>query len=123
MQGGIHVFVNTVSYSYHGCKDCLFADIIHPQKQVPYATVYQDTLDREDQLKENGRNLVTIWEHDFRKMLKDPEVKSFIDQLKFPEQLNPRDAFFGGRTNATRLHLKCDDTLGQEIRYHDVISE
>ena len=34
--------------------------------------------------------------------------------------LNPRDAFFGGRTGATTLYAKAEE--GEEIKYADVMS-
>ena len=36
------------------------------------------------------------------------------------EPLNPRDSFFGGRTNGMRLH--CEAQEGEEIRYADINS-
>ena len=39
----------------------------------------------------------------------------FINSLDFQDRLNPRDAFFGGRTNAIRLNVKASE--GQKIHY------
>lgn len=40
--------------------------------------------------------------------------------LQLVEPLNPRDSFFGGRTNSARLHYKVDE--GENIKYIDINS-
>ena len=40
--------------------------------------------------------------------------------LQLVEPLNPRDSFFGGRTNGVRLHYKVDE--GENIKYIDINS-
>ena len=52
--------------------------------------VYQDTLDRLEELQKTGKRVVVIWEHEFRKMIKeDKNVKAFVDALTFPKPLDP----------------------------------
>jgi len=43
-----------------------------------------------------------------------------LKTLDTVELLNPRDAFFGGRTGATTLYAKAEE--GEEIKYADVTS-
>jgi len=50
----------------------------------------------------------------------NPDIQTFVEQLQIDTPLNPRDAFFGGRTNATTLHFKAEPH--QQIRYVDVTS-
>lgn len=38
------------------------------------------------------------------------------------DPLEPRDAFFGGRTNAATLYHKADQSIGEQIKYVDVTS-
>ena len=42
--------------------------------------------------------------------------------LEYYKSIDPRDAFFGGRTNATKLYYKTDDSISEEIRYVDIMS-
>jgi len=47
-------------------------------------------------------------------------MKYFVSQLDVQDRLNPRDSFFGGRTNAVKLHHKVDE--GETIEYYDFTS-
>lgn len=42
--------------------------------------------------------------------------------LSLPTPLEPRDAFFGGRTNTAALYYKTDTLIGEELKYMDVTS-
>ena len=69
-----------------------------------------------------GYNVITKWEHEFEADLKEnAEMKQFVDSLDIVERLNPRDSFFGGRTNALRLHYRVESDE-EEIRYVDFTS-
>ena len=57
-------------------------------------------------------------EHGFDKQFqKDPVFQDFVRELEFQPPLNPREALYGGRTNATRLYC-CEG----DMRYVDVCS-
>ena len=45
----------------------------------------------------------------------DEEMKRFFEEYELVDPLQPRDAFYRGRTNAAKLHHECRD--GEEIRY------
>ena len=45
-----------------------------------------------------------------------------MSQLEIGEPLNPRDAFFGGRTNTATLYHKADESIGEQIKYVDFTS-
>ena len=49
----------------------------------------------------------------------DPDVRDFATHLDLQAPLDPRDAFKGGRTNATRLHCQADPQADETIRYYD----
>jgi len=53
-------------------------------------------------------------------MRDNPTVKSFVEQLDWVEPLEPRDAFFGGRTGAVSLYASTEEN--EEIHYADVTS-
>ena len=50
----------------------------------------------------------------------DPCLKDFVDTIDIITPLNPREAFFGGRTNAIKLYHKVEEN--EEIHYKDMIS-
>ena len=55
-------------------------------------------------------------------MKTDLGLQEFLSTLNLVHPLNPRDAFFGGRTNAATLYYKADETQGEQIKYVDVTS-
>ena len=72
-------------------------------------------------LEQSGYEYIQIWECEFHDQIKtNSELKSFVQNLDIVCRLNPRDAFFGGRTNACQLHYKIKDT--ERIKYVDFTS-
>ena len=64
-----------------------------------------------------------MWESEWNGMQKtDPQLKAFVDKLDIVPPLNPREAFFGGRTNAIKLHHKVEENENEKIEYRDIIS-
>jgi len=62
-----------------------------------------------------------MWESDFDKQMKNDEtMRRFVENLELVLPLQPRDAFFGGRTEAFKLHAEATDDV--KIRYYDVTS-
>ncbi|PFX12657.1 putative DNA polymerase [Stylophora pistillata] len=60
------------------------------------------------------------WE---QKKKSDPVLRGFTQTLQITSPLQPREAFFGGRTGARTLYHHIDSTQGEQIRYRDVTSE
>jgi hypothetical protein len=106
---------------WHGCPDCYpnLATENHPHHvQKTYQDVYEDTGRRAKVLEDQGYTVVSIWEHEFDRIVSQtPQLQQFIENLDFQDPLNPRDALYGGRTNATRLYCEEGD-----MRYVDVCS-
>ncbi|KAE9542740.1 hypothetical protein AGLY_002651 [Aphis glycines] len=84
---------------WHGCPNCFNPNDTNPVNKHSMTDLYNNTIRRTTQLKENGYQVEEIWSYDVI------------------EPLNPRDAFFGGRTNATKLMVK-----NKKIKYIDVCS-
>lgn len=81
--------------------------------------MYDNTLQREFYLRSIGYKMIIKWECDFRKEINEcDEVKMFTDQFTTTEPLNPRKAYYGGRTNATKLFREVE--RHDKIRYVDV---
>lgn len=53
------------------------------------------------QLRSWGYRVVEKWEHEFQK--EKILLQPFLSTHKLQDRLVPRDAFFGGRTNAIKL--------------------
>lgn len=106
---------------WHGCPTCYpeLETQTHPHRSdCTYGALYQQTLIREHQLREQGYEVVTIWEHDFDQEIKNnPSLEHFLQTLNLQDPLNPRQALYGGRTNATRLFCNEGD-----MRYVNVCS-
>ena len=107
---------------HHGCRSC-FPDntVKHPRTKASMQELYQLTMQKVQALKRLGYNYVTMWEHDFKIMKQnDSDLQQFLSTLDLQEPLQVRESFYGGRTNATRLHCKAED--GQVIKYVDFTS-
>ncbi|XP_055355347.1 uncharacterized protein LOC129600792 [Paramacrobiotus metropolitanus] len=107
---------------FHGCPQCVAADTVHPYRGMKMSDIYKETLDRDQYFRDLGFQVVVMWEHEYDKLVADePEFNEFIRMVKIRAGINPRDAFYGGRTNATRLHYKINGN--ERICYYDVCSE
>lgn len=72
-------------------------------------------------MSEQPEELIEMWECTFRD-LKKKENLCHLDNLPILNSLplNPRSAFFGGRTGNTKIYHSCE--AGEEIKYADVCS-
>ena len=109
---------------YHGCKLCFpnqRRQIKLPRTNQSLEELFALTLKREQCIRFLGFEQVTIWEHEFNQLLQTNEtVANFVNSLDIQDRLEPRQAFFGGRVNATKLHYKVSDE--EQIHYYDVTS-
>ena len=103
---GFYKETNTVYEVYgcfwHGCPNCYKPNIINGKNQKVMRTLNDQTIEKCETIKNTGYNHVTTYEchltknKDFQKF-----AKNFTQEVVEP--LNPGDAFYGGRTNATKL--------------------
>ena len=95
-----------------GCPTCYDRCTVNPVNRRTMRDLYLDTIRKVCYLKEQGFNVVEMWECDLKRELKeDEEIRSYFEKYDLVDPLEPRDAFFGGRTNATKLLHECK---GQE---------
>ena len=93
-----------------GCPECYTnRDEKNPgANKKPMGELYQDTKTKVKYLKDQGFEVVEKWGCAFMKELKqNEEMKQFMKDHGFVDPLQPRDAFFGGRTNASKLLHEC----------------
>ena len=85
--------------------------------------VYESTQNKQETLRQRGYDTRIIWECEWDSDVKtNVELRQFLDTLELVEPLRPRNAFFGGRTNAVKLHHMAERRLGEKIEYIDVTS-
>jgi G:T-mismatch repair DNA endonuclease (very short patch repair protein) len=95
---------------WHGCRKCF-----------PELTGKHDkTMERQNMLEAAGYKVETIWECDWYNIKKGLENKTQIERLAREQNINIRDALFGGRTEAFKSYFKCNEK--QRIYYFDVVS-
>ena len=106
---------------WHGCPKCYARDTVNPVNHLTMNELHQRTLEKIQFLKDNGYNVVEIWNCDIDRQLQtDPDMKTFFDRFEISEPLEPRQAFFGGRTNAT--HLFHETQPDEKMNYVDFCS-
>jgi hypothetical protein len=77
--------------------------------------LHQTTMEKISYLKDRGFNVFEVWECEINRELEQDELmKNYFNSYDLIEPLEPRDAFFGGRTNAAKLFHECKD--GEKIR-------
>ena len=108
---------------WHGCRQCFSNQTqmsnVNPDRS--FAELREATKIKEEKIIAAGYSLRVTWECEWDHLVKtDPQLQNFLADLQLVTPLEPRDAFFGGRTNAATLHL--DETKGEEIHYVDVTS-
>ena len=103
---------------WHGCPGCYpnKRDLRHPvMPDRSPNEAHRATLEKLQRLGED-HTVVKRWECEWKVMKQqDPQVKAFVRGLKWVDPLQPRDAFFGGRTGAVALHHKVNP--GEKIFY------
>ena len=99
-----------------GCLNCYARDTINPINGKTMQELHENTLEKICYLKEQGFNVIEMWECELRKeMERNEDMKKYFEEYELVDPLQPRDAFFGGRTNAAKLFHECKED--EEIRY------
>lgn len=92
---------------FHGCTVCFDSHIVNPLNGTLMGSLNRKTKETTEKLRLQGYTVIEKWEHEFVKEKKeDRELGSFISTHTVQERLNPRDSFFGGRTNAIQLYYE-----------------
>jgi hypothetical protein len=120
---------------WHGNPEVFEAEKMNPITHTRYGELYDATMIREEAIKKAVYNLITIWENDYDFILNQDYSKeeqkqkkqAAEEQLKKSNDLNIRDAFFGGRTEVFSQYfdaLLMSKKLGKtvNINYADICS-
>ena len=125
---GFHEPTNTVyefhGCTYHACPKCHpyrrhQTRFCHPDRSCD--EVYEATQKKMEALKAAGYTVIQMWECEYRQQLQtNAELSSFVQSYCAVSPLDPRDAFFGGRTEAITLYAEAGE--GESISYIDFCS-
>ena len=112
---------------YHGCPRCFRYNrdkTSARRTDRSFEECYDWTKTKKAKLESLGYRVVNMWECDWdRRVKEEVTLSSFVERRRRDrvDPLDPRDSFFGGRTNAVRLHHRVSRP-GETIRYQDVTS-
>ena len=106
-----------MSFFLSGCPKCYKnRETVNPINQKTMGQLYEDTGGKIKYLKDYGFEVEQMWECELREeMEKDEEMKRYFEEYELVDPLQPRDAFYGGRTNAAKLFHECQGN--EKIRY------
>ena len=102
---------------WHGCPSCYHEESVNNVNKIPMGDLYEKTVKRTELLREAGFNVIEMWQCRF---VKSKMYKNYKNSVNFEEPLNPRDAYFGGRTEVFKL--KATSNSSHKIKYVDVCS-
>ena len=106
---------------YHGCPKCFSQRTYNSVKDESMQVTYRKHCERIEFIRKRVKKLEEIWECEWDAMIKsDENLAKFVKDQDFRETINPRNALFGGRTNAAKLYHLAADT--ETIEYIDVCS-
>ena len=106
---------------WHGCSQCYKSSTMNEERRENMGNLYAETLEFDATIRDAGFKLITFWEHDMTKQMKNI---SFLDDQSSPRQ---RDALFGGRTEVFKLLFDGDKVVwknskNHRMKYIDVVS-
>ena len=110
---------------YHGCPRCFPKtryNVSRARGDRTFQECYEAAKAKRKTLVAAGYRVVTTWECDWERECKEnADLAAFLVHHPVVEPLQSRDAFFGGRTNAVKLHHRGVEE-GETIKYQDVTS-
>ena len=105
---------------WHSCPRCFpNREAEHPmKKRVTHRENHAQTLSFEHTLRSSGYAVHVQWECDFRAEMTSHHMQ-LIRFLSAYDPINPRDAFYGGRTEAICLYSEASPENGEWLKYVD----
>ena len=103
-------------FLYTGCPECYpNRETVNSVNGKTMQQLFDDTLEKVCRLRNEGLELIEQKECELLKEMEhDEEMKRYFEEYDLVDPLQPRDAFYGGRTNAAKLFHECQDD--EEIR-------
>ena len=102
-------------FIYTGCPKCYTRETVNSVNGKTMQQLFEDTLEKVCYLKDQGFEVKEKWECKLvKEMEHDEDMRRYFEEYELVDPLQPRDAFYGGRTNAAKLLHECQDD--EEIR-------
>ena len=90
--------------------DCYDRETVNPVNRKTMQQLHEDTLEKICYLKGQGYHVVEMWECKLKEEMEhDERMKQYFEEYDLVDPLHPRDAFYGGRTNAAKLYHECKE--------------
>lgn len=120
---------------FHGCSRCYEANTLNPLKEYSFpdektgepvvkkvrmGELRMMTEEQNNRLRSRGYKVVVMWECDWDRYVKQHKLPTYREDLLHREPLNPRDSYYGGRTETIMCYFRI--TGNQRIHYVDVTS-
>ncbi len=103
----------------HGCPKCFNSNSFNPLKKQTMFYLYKTCSERTRFIKSIVKQFIEIWECKWDRNVKE-NTELFCSNTDVIPALKPRDALFGGNTNAAKLYH--NSSVGEKIKYYDVTS-
>ena len=105
---------------WHSCPRCFpNQEAEHPVKKgVTHRENHAQTIAFEHAVRSSGHTLHVQWECDFRAEMTSHHLR-LMRLLSAYDPIKPRDAFYGGRTEAIGLHREAAPEKGEQLKYVD----
>ena len=110
---------------WHGCPQCFpkRSNISRLHTDRTFQELYEATCAKSNLLQHEGYDVKQMWECRWKwEKQHNEDLTTFLQSYEPSPRLQPRDAFFGGRTNAVKLYSCVNPTTGEKIFYVDVTS-
>lgn len=130
--GKVDGFDGSTIYEFHGCyfHGCLKCfpykreDPIQEDLSDSLQLRFERTKAKQEKLNRTQYEVVEMWECEFDELRKKHKhIANFSNHpILNTIPLNPRDAFYGGRTGNSKTYYKCDEEKQEQIHYVDVCS-
>jgi hypothetical protein len=105
----------------HDCPKCFSSYSFNPLKTQTMGYLYKTCSERTLFMKSIVNQFIEIWECEWDRNVKENvDLKEFCSNTDVIPSLKPRDALFGGRTNAAKLYHNCGD--GEKNKFNGVTS-
>ena len=94
---------------YTGCPECYKdRETVNPVNGKTMEQLFEDTRVKVEYLEKQGFEVKQKWECELvKEMEHDEDMKRYFEEYELVDPLQPRDAFYGGRTNAAKLLHEC----------------
>ncbi|XP_055387125.1 uncharacterized protein LOC129615785 [Condylostylus longicornis] len=109
---------------YHGHPTCIphnRNNSLQDDSNDTMNTRYERTIKKAERLRKLGYDVIEMWQCEFNSLISKEEA-SYLKNHPLVQHapLNPRDAFYGGRTGNVYNYYKCKEE--EKIKYIDICS-